>query len=309
MVFLLTFVILKDRDRMKRHFKVAEFVFSISVENDMLWKYLGNYAPFQVPESKDCLFEIEVTASLPQGNAVPFFVDSQNDPDMPCINVYEQAGGYLVTMAPNASSSQSYRFWTDKGFCKAMLEPWNIEEGMRFPLDNTAMIMFAMASASKNTLAMHASVTLCDGLGYLFLGKSGTGKSTHSRLWIDNVEGCSLLNDDNPVVRFNSDGRLMVYGTPWSGKTPCYKNASAPVGAFVGLAQYPENRIRRMTVLESLAVFYISCSGMRKLKHIADGMDNTIDRILESLPVYHLDCLPDREAAVLCHSTAAGPCR
>ena len=60
------------------------------------------------------------------------------------------------------------------------------------------------------------------------MGKSGTGKSTHSRLWLENVPGATLLNDDNPIVRLTLVGAI-VYGSPWSGKTPCYKNESAPL--------------------------------------------------------------------------------
>jgi len=294
---------------MMRVFKVADFFFSIDTRNDGMWKILGNYAPFQVSEGAEKLFEITVTDNMPQGPAVPFHIDGGTDPDMPRIDVYEQAGGYLVTMRVNAAASTEYRFWTDSRFSTALLQEWNLNETGRFPLDNTAMIMFAMASASKNALAMHASVTVCRDRGYLFLGKSGTGKSTHSSLWLKNIDGCRLLNDDNPVVRFNESGDLIVYGTPWSGKTPCYRNESAKVGAFVDLAQYPENRIRRMGVLESLAAFYMSCSGLRRLQTIEDGLDRTIDRILETVPVFHLDCLPDREAAVLCHDTIAEPCR
>ncbi|MBO6066250.1 MAG: transposase, partial [Lachnospiraceae bacterium] len=84
-------------------------------------------------------------------------------------------------------------------------------------------------------LLMHASVTMHAGKGYLFLGKSGTGKSTHSQLWINNIEGCELLNDDNPVLRVEDDGSVRVYGSPWSGKTPCYRNLDVPVGAIVDL--------------------------------------------------------------------------
>ncbi len=53
----------------------------------------------------------------------------------------------------------------------------------------------------------------------MFLGESGTGKSTHSRMWLENIEGSTLLNDDAPAVRISADGTT-AYGTPWSGKTP-----------------------------------------------------------------------------------------
>ena len=89
-------------------------------------------------------------------------------------------------------------------------------------VDNAMMITFALATACADTLLFHASVVSCHGKAYMFLGPSGTGKSTHSQLWIKHIEGSRLINDDNPVVRLQDDGRVMVYGSPWSGKTPCY---------------------------------------------------------------------------------------
>lgn len=89
-----------------------------------------------------------------------------------------------------------------------------------FQLNTAIMIAFAAASAPEQTLLMHASVIAKEAGAYLFFGTSGTGKSTHSRLWLENVEGSSLLNDDNPALRV-IDGKVIVFGTPWSGKTPC----------------------------------------------------------------------------------------
>ena len=97
--------------------------------------------------------------------------------------------------------------------------------------------------------------------GYLFLGKSGTGKSTHSQLWLKHIPGTELLNDDNPAVRLIND-EVIVYGTPWSGKTPCYKNKQVPIGAFVKLEQYPENIIRREPPLKAFATLLTSTSSM-----------------------------------------------
>ena len=73
------------------------------------------------------------------------------------------------------------------------------------------MIAFAFSGAQKDLLLIHASVTMKDGKGYLFLGKSGTGKSTHSQLWLKHIPGTELLNDDNPAVRLIND-EVIVYG-------------------------------------------------------------------------------------------------
>ena len=166
------------------------------------------------------------------------------------------------------------------------------------------MLMFAFSTACLDTLLMHASVTMKDGKGYLFLGKSGTGKSTHSQLWINNIGGCSLLNDDNPALRV-VDGVTRVYGTPWSGKTPCYRNLDVPVGAIVDLHQAKKNAIRRQSMVEAYASIYVSFSGYRFIKSMANGFHATNEKIVSSVPCYSLDCLPNAEAAWLCYKTVS----
>ena len=101
-------------------------------------------------------------------------------------------------------------------------------------LSSMLRIAFAQAVILREGLSIHASAVVSDGKAYLFLGKSGTGKSTHARLWLKNIPGSHLLNDDNPAVRL-IDGSPVAFGTPWSGKTPCYRDESAPVGGFVRL--------------------------------------------------------------------------
>nr|WP_302582025.1 hypothetical protein [Paraprevotella clara] len=91
------------------------------------------------------------------------------------------------------------------------------DAGRRFGLNNALMLVYAFASAPYATLLMHASVIRNDGWGYLFLGKSGTGKSTHTRLWLSHIPGSDLMNDDNPVVRV-VEGWSMSTVLPGAGK-------------------------------------------------------------------------------------------
>ena len=167
------------------------------------------------------------------------------------------------------------------------------------------MLMYAFATAPKNTLLMHASVTMKDGKGYVFLGKSGTGKSTHSQLWINNIAGCSLLNDDNPVMRVMEDGSVRIFGSPWSGKTPCYQNVDVPVGAIVNLKQAKKNVIRQLPLFEAYVAMYVSFSGYRFIKEMADGLHATNEQVVSTVPCYELGCLPNAEAAWLCCKTVS----
>ncbi len=174
-----------------------------------------------------------------------------------------------------------------------------------FGLNNALMLAFAFSALDKKTLLMHSSVVCNDGKAYCFLGKSGTGKSTHSSLWLHHIPGSELMNDDNPVVRI-TDGKVYVYGSPWSGKTPCYRQVSAPVAAFVQLRQHGENHIRRMNVLEGMASLLISISTMKWDRRIYNTHCDTLSALLSSVPFYLLECLPDKDAAELSYKTLSG---
>lgn len=165
------------------------------------------------------------------------------------------------------------------------------------------MLLYALFTAGRNTLLIHASVAVKEGKGYVFLGKSGTGKSTHSRLWLNNIEGTRLLNDDNPVVRIEDNGEVMVYGSPWSGKTPCYRNEQATLGAVVRLSQAPHNAIRRLSGVQAYAALAPSASSMKWNRVMTDGLHKTLSGIIQSVGIYHLECLPDADAAYLCYNT------
>ena len=159
-------------------------------------------------------------------------------------------------------------------------------------------MMYDLATAGKDTLHVHAAVVSCGGKGYLFLGPSGTGKSTHAQLWIKHIGGTELVNDDNPVVR---DG--VVYGSPWSGKTPCYRNVSYPIGGIVMLSQAPYNKIRRLSGIEAYVDLAESVGGKIWDSRIAEGQHQTENTLASTVPMWHLECLPDEEAAKLCHDT------
>lgn len=172
----------------------------------------------------------------------------------------------------------------------------------KFAIDNALMIMYALATAEKSTLLFHSAVVSHLGKGYMFLGPSGTGKSTHARLWLRNIKGAELVNDDNPVVRIGDGGVAMVYGSPWSGKTPCYRNVDYPLGGIVQLSQAPRNEINRLSGIRAYVAIMQSVSGKRWERRIADGLHSTQSRLTASVAVWHLQCLPDKEAAEICES-------
>lgn len=181
----------------------------------------------------------------------------------------------------------------------------NLEQ-RRFGLQNCVMVCYAFCGAHHGVLMMHASVVRHGGRGYLCQGKSGTGKSTHTRLWLTHIPGCELLNDDNPAIRLMPDGEARVYGTPWSGKTPCYKQESAPVGGFLRLHQAPHNKIRQLQPLEAFASILSSCSTMIWDEPSYNGICQTISGICRVAKAYDMECLPDEDAARTSHRMMCG---
>lgn len=168
-----------------------------------------------------------------------------------------------------------------------------------FFINRLVMIVYGVAIAPHHMLKIHASVTELEGNALLFLGTSGTGKSTHSRLWRKFVPGATLLNDDEPILRIMEDGEVRVFGCPWSGSAPCYRNASAHVTALVHLRQSPENKLTKLRGRDSFDSLYSSTAFLHsdKKRHLATF--DTVADVLEQIPVYRLDCRPDEEAVQL----------
>jgi len=211
-------------------------------------------------------------------------------------------GGYQFSTS-DISGTLCAKMQTNADFSRCMVALKARTTAQRaFGLNNAIMMAFAFAAADRQTLLIHASVIRCEGKGYLMTAPSGTGKSTHTRLWYDNIPGCDLMNDDNPVVRI-VDGEARIYGSPWSGKTPCYRNIQAPIGAIVRIQQRPKNSIRPLRPLEGFGVMLPAVSSMKWDRRVYKGICDTISEVLRLCRLYELGCLPDAEAAHLCHDT------
>ncbi len=284
---------------MTRYFTVGGHSFFIMGEDNLsLWNCIDNYLPFEVP-AVECLFGIEICGESPEFDKKAVYVQSSKEEEQR-LELYTVPEGWLVEMAPRNDMDICARMLLDNDFSRAKVYLQGNEAVRRFGLDNSLMVSYTFATATLGTLEMHASVVSNSGKAYLFLGKSGTGKSTHSRLWLQHVPGTELVNDDNPIMRVKSDGGVWLYGSPWSGKTPCYKNVSLPVGGIVRISRAKENRITRLPLVQAYASVASSCSGFRPLKTIADGLHATLSQIVSKVPCYVLDCLPDAGAALLC---------
>lgn len=223
----------------------------------------------------------------------------------PVVGFFRSGEGYQAAFAPTPGARVCGVLEMRGDFRVGQLYTEGSPADRAFAVNNALMLLYAFASAPYAALELHASVVTRGGRGFLFLGKSGTGKSTHSHLWLEHISGTELLNDDNPVLRV-VDGAARVYGSPWSGKTPCYKAQDVPVGAIVRLVQAQYNRIERLSTVQAYASVMPSCSGFRPIRTLADAQHETLSLIAQQVPCYHLECLPDADAARLCQETIDG---
>ena len=153
-----------------------------------------------------------------------------------------------------------------------------------------------------NGLYFHASCVEVDGRAYLFSGDSGTGKSTHTRLWLDLFKQAKIFNDDKPALR-RLDGRWYAYGLPWCGKDGININMKAPVAGICFLKQAKENQIRRLTHAE--AVQRVMTQTLRNIRRVetADLLLGNFDKLLREIPIFELENRPEPAAAQLSYET------
>ena len=157
----------------------------------------------------------------------------------------------------------------------------------------------------SDTLLFHGSVVSVDGTGYLFTAKSGTGKSTHTRLWREYFgERAVMVNDDKPLLEVTENG-VIVYGTPWDGKHHLSNNIAVPLKAICILGRAEKNRIEKIT--ESTAFPMLMQQSYRsgnadKMKKIL----KLINGISEKVSLYQAGFNMEIESAEMAYNVMKG---
>ena len=280
-----------------KYFKVANVAFSVTAsDND--FELMKNYEPFFSSDGLQC--PVGFNLVIAEGDAIAFTEELRQDDDGQEIICGKTADGNAVFEFIWARETAGWLVCS-QDYSQATLTVTG--RYRKLAIDNALMILFALSTAGQGLALFHASTVSFAGKAYMFLGVSGTGKSTHSSLWLKHIKGTELLNDDNPVVRVFDDGSATVYGSPWSGKTPCYRNLSYPLGGIVLLSQAPYNKIHRLSGIKAYVALVPSISGKRWDKQIADGLHKTENALAMTVPTWHLECLPDEAAARLCCNT------
>lgn len=140
-----------------------------------------------------------------------------------------------------------------------------------------------------HTLLFHGSVIAVDGIAYLFTAKSGTGKSTHTRLWREYFgERAIMVNDDKPLLQVTEHG-VLVHGTPWDGKHHLSSNISVPLKAICLLSRGTENKIREITKSEAYPMLLQQMHRPMNIEKM-QSVFTLLDKLCERLKLYRLEC-------------------
>lgn len=280
-------------------YSVGDHLFGIETPDaEITSKILQNYQPFLVENNpkNELLFTLRGEEEI-------------RIPDLPADDIMEWNGvRYEVFHLPEGiavsmkNKNDNCLFFASPDWKETVTDLSLTDERAVVFVNSFLRMAYGMTSIHRRTIKIHASVTELDGKALIFLGKSGTGKSTHSSLWRKFIPGCTLLNDDEPLIRVFDNKPMRVYGAPWSGSTPCYRNEWAEVVAFVHLYQSPDNKLTKLKNIQALSSLYSSTAVLRSDKENKDKVMDVVSEVLQQAPVYRLDCRPDEEAVLLTRS-------
>lgn len=217
------------------------------------------------------------------------------------------------------------RFEYMKTFCKDYLvdgEDYDFEimvddqaikkmkQELAFSDDYSESLAIYEAIANKlvdyNGIVMHGACIKYLDYGLLFSAPSGTGKSTHIRLWKQYFKDqVDIINGDKPILRFFDD-EIRIYGTPYSGKENWHKNQSAKLKAICLLKQGKENQIKKLEPKEAMVAIFAQMYIAKKDEATAIKTIMMLDQLLQKIPIYELTCNISYEAVEVCYQGLKG---
>lgn len=175
--------------------------------------------------------------------------------------------------------------------------PYISEEGHEYMWTAEA---FYSELLKHNGMMLHSSCVEKDGFAYLFSARSGTGKSTHTHLWLKNLSGTRIINDDKPALILD-DGKWYACGTPFSGKTDENLDVKIPVRAIIFLNRSEKNEVKRIPAIQAVGLL-LEQTIKPANRERAETMLDLVDKLLRDIPVFSLGCNMEDEAAIVAYN-------
>ena len=161
------------------------------------------------------------------------------------------------------------------------------------------------ALSSKDILLVHGSAIAVDGAAYLFTAKSGTGKSTHTQLWMQEFANRAvMINDDKPLLRISDDG-VTIYGTPWDGKHHRSNNVKYPLKAICIVNRGLANHIAKTDAESAFPLLWQQTYRSANPQIIPRTLA-LVQRLSSNVALYNLHCNMHHDAAIVAYNGMNG---
>ncbi len=155
-------------------------------------------------------------------------------------------------------------------------------------------LVFIKLILKHNGFVIHGSSISYNNNGIIFSAKSGTGKSTQVKLWMENLENVILVNDDTPAVTFDDDC-VYLNGTPFAGTSGLNTNVKVPLKALVFIERATEPYIEKLSFKDAIPRFMDEV----KKSLVSDNISLCVDyaaKLMEKVPIYLLHCNMSKES-------------
>lgn len=219
-------------------------------------------------EIANLVVEMNADSEILYSRTRPYLTDKDKTADI-ILNLDEELFVKKHEQYPNLSMDECRYMWTGEAFYRHILD--------------------------FDGLLLHASCVQKGDYAYLFSAKSGTGKSTHTHLWLEEFKDCIMINDDKPAIR-KIDGNFMACGTPFSGKNDESFKTEVPARAIVFLERAETNSVEPITPKQAIPLFLSQTIRPANPKYM-DKLLSLLDEILREISIFRLRCNMSADAA------------
>ncbi|MEG2720152.1 MAG: hypothetical protein RR914_02390 [Oscillospiraceae bacterium] len=214
------------------------------------------------------IVEMNANSEILYNRTRPYLTDKKSPTDI-SINIKDEVFVKKHEHFPQLTLDECRYMWTGEAFYQHLLD--------------------------FNGLLLHASCVSKGDFAYLFSAKSGTGKSTHTHLWLETFDDAKIINDDKPAIR-KIDGKFMASGTPFSGKNDESLNIQVPIRAIIFLERATKNKISPMNAQNAIPLFLSQTIRPNNAVYMSK-MLSLLDEVLKEIPIFKLECNISKEAA------------